>query len=112
MDPMAVIIHSLMVLLTITVAMADPETPRDRRSMVTVHTVVIQKVKWSTMLRLWRNSRHRKWHEWRRKRRIIIMMMTMVKDMVTDMVMDTVMDTAMDMATDAITVVVEDTNLF
>merc|ERR1712235_178036 len=88
--------------------MVDPAMPKERLSMVTAHTVVIQKVKWSTMPRLWRNSRHRKWHEWRRKRRIIIMMMTMVKDMVTDMVMDT----AMDMATDAIAVVVEDTNLF
>merc|ERR1712199_34003 len=103
---MAVIMDSSRVLPIIMVAMEDPAMPRERPSMVMVHTVVIQKVKRSTMLRLWRNSRHRKWHEWRRKRRIIIIMMTMVKDMVTDM------DTVMDMATDAITVVVEDTNLF
>merc|ERR1712131_92144 len=108
MDLMAVTMDSSRVLPIITVAMMDPAMPKERLSMVTVHTVVIQKVKWSTMLRLWRNSRHRKWHEWRRKRRIIIMMMTMVKDMVTD----TAMDTVMDMVTDATTVVVEDTNLF
>merc|ERR1711908_9136 len=87
--------------------MADPGTTRVRPFMVTVHTVVIHKTKKSTMLKLWRGLRNKKWPEWRLRRSIIMMQFL---TMVVDTVMDTTMDTVMNM--DAITVAAEDTNLF